>query len=84
MGSLSWSIAEARKNLAEIINRVAYSDEEVIIEKHGKPVVKIISLKNNHISDNLLREFSGIWKGKVWADDLGRKGRYFRGRRTDL
>jgi|GEM_PF-2548148 len=34
-------VTEVRKNIAEIINRVQYNDETIIIEKQGKPVAQI-------------------------------------------
>ena len=79
-----WSVADARNNLAEIVNRVAFSNEEITIEKHGKPIVKIVPIVRKRVSDEMLREFSGIWKGKSWANKIGRKARSFRGRNTDL
>lgn len=35
---------EVRKNFAEVTHRVAYGDERVIIEKHGKPMVAMIPI----------------------------------------
>ena len=39
------SASRAREHLAEALNRVAYGGEEVLIEKHGKPVAALIPVK---------------------------------------
>lgn len=38
------SIDELRSNLAEIVNRVTYANEKVIVKKHNRDVAMIISL----------------------------------------
>ena len=38
------SASEARNNFSEIINRVQYKGESIIIEKQGKPVAKIVAM----------------------------------------
>ncbi|BAU08907.1 hypothetical protein FIS3754_48660 [Fischerella sp. NIES-3754] len=40
----SISATQARTNLQEIINRVEYGRERIVIERHGKAVVVIIGL----------------------------------------
>jgi prevent-host-death family protein len=42
----SISATEARANLQELINRVEYGRERIIIERHGKAVVAIIGLED--------------------------------------
>jgi prevent-host-death family protein len=37
------SIAEARNNLADAINRVSYGGERVVFARRGKPVAALIS-----------------------------------------
>ena len=37
------SIAEARNNLAETINRVSYGGERVVFARRGKPVAALVS-----------------------------------------
>jgi prevent-host-death family protein len=37
------SITEARETLAEIVNRVAYQGERVVLHRHGKAVAALIS-----------------------------------------
>ncbi|MBD2254182.1 type II toxin-antitoxin system Phd/YefM family antitoxin [Nostoc parmelioides] len=38
------SATEARAKFPEIINRVEYGKERILIERHGKPVVAVIGL----------------------------------------
>lgn len=40
----SVSIDELRSNLADIINRVTYAKDKIVIKKHNRDVVMIISL----------------------------------------
>jgi prevent-host-death family protein len=42
----SLSITEARSDLAETVNRVAYGGERIQILKHGKPVAAIVSAED--------------------------------------
>lgn len=37
------SISEARESLAEIVNRVVYQGERVVLRRHGKPVAALVS-----------------------------------------
>jgi prevent-host-death family protein len=40
------SATEARANFQDIINRVEYGKERILIERHGKPVVAVIGLED--------------------------------------
>ena len=35
---------EARSNFSEIVNRVAYGKERVLINRRGKPIVAVVSM----------------------------------------
>jgi prevent-host-death family protein len=35
---------ELRKHGSEIVNRVAYGDEELVLTRHGKPIAALVSL----------------------------------------
>lgn len=37
--------AEARKNLAEIVNRAAYGGERFVLTRHGKELVAIVPVR---------------------------------------
>lgn len=45
--------SEARKNFSETINRVAYLNERIILNKNGKDVVAIISLDDLKLLERL-------------------------------
>ena len=51
MGSMAYEIpvTQARAELAELINRVVYGGERVVLTRHGKPLVALVS------SDDLQR-----------------------------
>jgi prevent-host-death family protein len=40
------ALVDLRKNLAEAVNRAAYGGERVIVERHGKPVAALVSLRD--------------------------------------
>ena len=57
------SALKARRNLGELINRAYYGGEETVIEKKGKPVAKIISIKTPDFSGkDPLAKTAGIWR----------------------
>jgi prevent-host-death family protein len=39
---------EAKMNLSEYLNRVAYRGERVLVEDHGKPVAALVSVEDLH------------------------------------
>ena len=39
------SAAEAKNNFSDLLNRVIYRQERIIITKHGKPVGALISIE---------------------------------------
>lgn len=77
--------AEARKNLAELLNRAAYGGERFVVTRHGKELVAIVPLADVTLMDRLrtlleARDFEAALKemadaGTVsWEDvrrDLG-------------
>ena len=40
------SATEARANFQELINRVEYKGDRIVIERHGKAVVAIVGLED--------------------------------------
>jgi prevent-host-death family protein len=36
--------AQARRNLAEILNRVAYGEERIIVTRHGRQIAGIVPI----------------------------------------
>jgi len=45
--------AEARKNLAELLNRAAYGGERFVVTRHGKELVAIVPLADVTLMDRL-------------------------------
>ena len=45
MGTMAYEIpvTQARAELAELINRVVYGGERVVVTRHGKPLVALVS-----------------------------------------
>ena len=39
-------VHEIRANLAEVINRVAYGGERIILERRSKPVLALVSMED--------------------------------------
>lgn len=54
------STAEARKNLAELVNRAAYTGERTVVTRHGKPVAALVPVADlellSALEDRLDRE----------------------------
>jgi prevent-host-death family protein len=40
------TVSDARKNFPDLVNRVGYKKERILIERHGKPVAAIVSLED--------------------------------------
>ena len=40
------SIVDIRNNLADTLNRVAYTGERIVLERRGKPVAAIVSIED--------------------------------------
>jgi prevent-host-death family protein len=42
MPEMEYSVAEAKKHFSEILGRVAYAGERIVISKRGKPVAVLV------------------------------------------
>ena len=40
------AVGEARLNFADILNRVAYTRERIVVKKHHKPIMALISIED--------------------------------------
>ena len=63
------SAYDARTNFGEIISQVYYQNEEIIVTKTGKPMVKIVKAdgKKDTMTSFGLEELYGVWaKRKDW------------------
>ncbi|HXV62259.1 MAG TPA: type II toxin-antitoxin system Phd/YefM family antitoxin [Vicinamibacteria bacterium] len=52
------STREARKNLADLVNRVAYGNERFIVTRHGKGVAALVPLSDVSLLERLRRLLS--------------------------
>jgi len=50
---MEMSMVEVRGNLAEVINRVAYSGERVVLKRHSKGVVAMVSMEDLKLLEEL-------------------------------
>jgi prevent-host-death family protein len=48
MGMTDVGIAEARRDLSAIINRVVYGGERIVLSSRGKPKAAIVSIEDLH------------------------------------
>lgn len=59
------SAYEARTNLGEILNLVYYKGDTVIIEKSGKPMVKLTKVDTSKKKTGLdKKRWAGVWDNK--------------------
>jgi prevent-host-death family protein len=49
----SISTADARQNLAELINRVAYGKERVVLTRHGKEIAALVPVEDLTLVERL-------------------------------
>lgn len=54
----TYTVGEARENFAEIINRVAFGGERLILTRHGKPIAAMVPASEVVILD-FVREQNG-------------------------
>ncbi len=46
-------VHEIRGNLADVINRVAYGGERIILERRGKPVLALVSMEDLELLEEM-------------------------------
>ena len=46
----------AREEFAEVLNRVAYGKERIVLHRHGKPLVAIIPVEDLQLLERLIEE----------------------------
>lgn len=54
------NVAEAKKHLSELLGRVAYGGEQIVITKRGKPLAKLVPA---------ISESQHLAEAKGWLDD---------------
>lgn len=68
------SALEVRKNLGEILNRILYRGEEILVERKGKPVAKIVPINKTVTKTRKvnIEDASTIRKGwERYQDEIG-------------
>ena len=50
-------VAEARKDLSEILNRASYAHERIVITRHDEDVAVVISMDELRLLDALLERY---------------------------
>lgn len=49
------TVAEARSGLAELLNRVAYGKERLVITRHGREIAAIVPVEDLQLANRLRR-----------------------------
>jgi prevent-host-death family protein len=47
------AVTDARDNFADLLNKVAYAGDRVLVERHGKPLAAIISAEDLEFLEKL-------------------------------
>ncbi len=63
--------AEARKNLAEIINKVAYGNEPIVLTRRGAEIAALISMEELELLQ-LIEDFIDIEDAKKALEEPGK------------
>ncbi len=64
---------QAKTNLSEYLNRVAYRRERIVVERHGRPVAALVSLED-------LRRLEALDAEQPATEDYATRERNFRRR----
>lgn len=82
--TVTFATAEAKARLSELVNRVVYGDERVVIMRRGKPVAALVSVEDLHRLESpamvetkgvgrtihpIMRAFGG-WADRTELDEL--------------
>ena len=65
-------VHEIRGNLADVINRVAYGGERIILERRGKPVLALVSMADLELL-NALEDRADVTAAKKGPQGKGRR-----------
>jgi len=64
MSSIEYNVVDAKKHFSEILSRVAYGGERIVISKRGKPLALLVPPSELHSEDHLSKT-----KGWLGNDD---------------
>lgn len=51
------SLSEARENFSDLVNKVKYNKERIIVNKHGKEAAALINIEDLHLLDALIEKY---------------------------
>ncbi|TXL88227.1 type II toxin-antitoxin system Phd/YefM family antitoxin [Streptomyces sp. IB2014 016-6] len=60
-------VTQARAELADLINRVVYGEERVVVTRHGKPLVALVSAADLERLESLKSEEAAAAEERVIA-----------------
>ena len=66
--AISMSAADARENLAEVINRVAFGDERIVLTRHGKALVAMVPLDDLEALDRFQDYLDAQLADEAWEE----------------
>jgi prevent-host-death family protein len=66
--TVSMPAAEARDHLSEIINRVAYGDERIVLTRHGKALVAVVPVEDLEALDRFQDYLDGQLAEEAWQE----------------
>lgn len=55
MPAMTVSVADARSDLAELLNRVAYGKERLVITRHGREIAALVPMEDLRLAKRLRR-----------------------------
>lgn len=66
-------VSEIRDNLADVINRTAYKEERVVIERRGKPLAALVTIDDMEMLEWIEDQFDiiDVMKALAEADEVG-------------
>lgn len=67
-GAISMSAAEARESLAEVINRVAYGQERIVLTRHGKALVAMVPIDDLEALERFQDYLDGLAADEAWEE----------------
>lgn len=77
------SSTDLKRKTAEILNLVRFGETIAVIERHGKPLVKILPIKENKIEESLKEKLNNYFGAIPDFPDVKHK-RYFRNKKISL
>jgi prevent-host-death family protein len=69
------SLSEARSNFAEVVNRVSYGGERIVLGRRGRDMAVLISVEDLKLFDKLLEEYEDRIDVEAAREALAEPGR---------